>query len=51
MIESFKESINHDLVRAIYKDCEYMGDTYPGVDNLEKLKQYPRGNAPEGGRF
>jgi len=51
MIESFKESIDHDLVRAIYKDCEYMGDTYPGVDNLEKLKQYPRGNAPEGGRF
>ena len=51
MIESFKESVNHDLVRAIYDDCHYMGDEYPGIDKLTKLNQYPRGDAPKGGRF
>ena len=47
------ESYHHadKLGLPIYDDCHYMGDEYPGVDKLTKLSQYPRGNAPKGGRF
>ena len=42
----FEESKDHDLVRAIYKDCEYK-NKFDGIENLEKYDQYPRHN----GRF
>ena len=42
----FEESKDHDLVRAIYKDCEYK-DNFKGIENLKKYDQYPRQN----GRF
>ena len=41
------ESIDHDLVRAIYENCEYQGKTFTGVEKLTKYDKYPRGT----GRF
>ena len=43
----FVESKDHDLVRAIYEDCEYKGNNFKGIDSLKKYSQYPRHN----GRF
>ena len=42
----FTESKDHDLVRAIYEDCEYTNN-FKGIKNLIKYKQYPRNT----GRF
>ena len=42
----FTESKDHDLVRAIYENCEY-NNIFNGIKNLTKYKQYPRNN----GRF
>tara|TARA_B100000287_G_scaffold194486_1_gene183633 strand:+ start:983 stop:1744 length:762 start_codon:yes stop_codon:yes gene_type:complete len=41
--DSEKGNGNTDLLRAIYDDCEYKGDDFPGVDSLKKLDKYPRG--------
>ena len=43
----FSESKEHDLVRALYEDCEYKGSEYKGIESLTKYKTYPRDN----GRF
>ena len=43
----FKESKDHDLVRAIYENCEYNDDKFKGIESLKKYKEYPRHN----GRF
>ena len=40
------ESVDHDLVRAIYEDCHYK-EEFSGINKLTKYKQYPRDN----GRF
>jgi len=36
------ESVDHDLVRAIYEDCHYQGINYPGIDKLKQFNKYPR---------
>ena len=43
----FKESKDHDLVRAIYENCEYNDGKFKGIESLKKYKEYPRHN----GRF
>lgn len=43
----FFESKDHDLVRAIYEDCEYKNDKFKGISSLKKYNYYPRDN----GRF
>ena len=43
----FEESKDHDLVRAIYEDCEYKGKEFNGINSLKKYNEYPRHN----GRF
>lgn len=41
------ESVDHDLVRAIYEDCHYQGEEFSGIETLTKYDKYPRDN----GRF
>ena len=35
----FTESKDHDLVRAIYENCEYKNENFKGIDELKKYNQ------------
>jgi hypothetical protein len=41
ILYTFFEGIDHELVRALYEDCEYIEDRYPHIDKLTKYKDYP----------
>jgi hypothetical protein len=43
MAEDYKEPETIIIARALYDDCQFRGDNYPGVDNLKVLNNYPRG--------
>lgn len=39
----FMEHRDHELVRALYQDCHYQAEDYPGIDRLTKLDTVPEG--------
>lgn len=43
MRSDFMEHRDHELVRALYQDCHYRGEAFPGIDRLSKLITLPTG--------
>ena len=41
--ESWRGNGNTDLIRAVFENCEYNEKGFVGIENLRKIKTYPKG--------
>ena len=41
--ESWRGNGNTDLIRAVFENCEYNEKGFVGIENLRKIRTYPKG--------